>query len=803
MDNKDYDISFVKDYFIRINNKNAFLEGDIPSLHPDSNQYAVYWKDKVIKCIDGLWAQDTKNPEQGGMWRWMPPTLYFYVNFGTILHNDPNAPKTAPKKKMRPYLRDVEWEFSYNWAEARGFSGFKGDPNFSCHRVLADDELLSDKDKIIKIYCTNPENGEIIENAYNNIFKENGDYKTYISAREYLRQLHDFDLGTAYWQNEALNLFMLGARGFGKSYLVGISVVLHELLFDGCKEYSIENLKNPNTVEVFVGAAHSSKSSDIIKKTKMALANLPGEWKQPGYYRAAPLYKKFEGSTSPNNTKNPWRHEYSQKIEGEWVDGLGSGSNLKHGIYTIDNPEAAAGTRPGVMVIEEVGLLPNLLNVHGSNTACQMEGAFKFGSSVYLGTGGNMDKIRESEEIFRNPSAYNFLEFDDRWENSGNIGWFVPAYYGLNQYKDENGNTDLQGAYNELMRERERIKTESNSFTALALEMMNRPIVPSEMFLTKQGNIFPVAELSNRLRELKKNNYWKSMGTPISLYFDSKKPEGVGYTVDTEGKLDPLDTFPMNSEQKKNPEGCPLIYEFPTKIDGKVPDDMYLFSLDPYVSDEQDAGGSLGAFYVFKNSKYALEGFGYNQIVAEYVAKPYGGRIVFNQNVEKLIMMYGSPKRSFYFENNRGNTVEYFTKRNKLHLLSRKPRKVLTKTHSKSSNTRIEYGYSVPTRGAKIELMEMLRDFSLEERTSFEGQKVLNLDLFPKSLCEEMIQFDYDNGNFDRIMGVAGSILGLRETENELIDEQERANQVDVYKFFKERSIGKNNPLFGANKMRI
>ena len=85
-----------------------------------------------------------------------------------------------------------------------------------------------------------------------------------------------------------------------------------------------------------------------------------------------------------------------------------------------ENAEAAAGTRPGVMVIEEVGLLANVLTVHASNEACQMkDGTVKFGTSIYIGTGGNVEKIQEAEIIFRDPKAYNFLEFEDEWEDTG------------------------------------------------------------------------------------------------------------------------------------------------------------------------------------------------------------------------------------------------------------------------------------------------------------------------------------------------------------------------------------------------
>src|SRR5690606_15014506 len=116
----------------------------------------------------------------------------------------------------------------------------------------------------------------IDERSYYNYFDKNDKPKKYIPAREYLRKLHKTKMGRALYNNDALHLFMLGSRGFGKSYMVGVGVILHEWLFVVAKYYEAENHKYAGTVNVFVGAAIVSKSSDILAKTLDAFQSLPG-----------------------------------------------------------------------------------------------------------------------------------------------------------------------------------------------------------------------------------------------------------------------------------------------------------------------------------------------------------------------------------------------------------------------------------------------------------------------------------------------------------------------------------------------
>lgn len=339
------------------------------------------------------------------------------------------------------------------------------------------------------------------------------------------------------------------------SYLTGVGVVLHEWLFDGARIYNKESIENPSVVEILVGAANTAKSKDILDKTELALNNLAG----PGGYAKHPFYKEHMGTLKSNNINNAFRNEYLKKIGGEWVK-KGSMSNIKHVTFTITNPEAAAGTRPNIIVVEEVGLLENVLQVHASNEATMVtDGTNRFGTTVYIGTGGNMDKIVESEILFRDPEANTLLAFDDIYENSGKIGWFVPAYYMDGSYKDENGNTKIKEAVDHYMKRRE-IKRKAKSMKAIDGELTNYPLKPSEMFSSNNSNIFPINDLKERLIEIQTQSYKEADKTLVCELGIDSNGNVFTYPVDS-NKV--IRNFP--ALKSMDLDGAVEIYEEPKK----------------------------------------------------------------------------------------------------------------------------------------------------------------------------------------------------------------------------------------------
>lgn len=737
----------MENHFIRINNRKNFLITEVPTLHPQSLGYSVYWKTHKRRCIEGFWSIDDADVQidvdkaipqdtlaSSAKWRFMPGNLYFYVNFGTILHKPDDAPKSSPKKKIRPLLRDLEWELFYNWLEARGFSGFKDDEKYTCNRELIDKN----------------HKGEYDETCYNS----EGKLKDYIDAREYLRKLHDKQLGYPLYQNMAQDLFWLGARGLGKSFSVGGGIVLPELLFDGAKVYDEESIKNPAKVEIFVGAALSSKSADILAKTKQGMDELPGAFGDSKEYIPAPFAKSMAGTLGPNNMKNPWRHEYEKKLGGTWRK-FGTGSNIKHGIYTTENPEAAAGGRYMIAVVEEWGLLGNSLAVHGSNTATMMDFPWKFGSGMWLGTGGNVDKIQEAEVMFRDPRGFEALAFNDVWEGTGEIGWFVPAYYGMNKFKDENGNTNIAKAL-EYIEGRRALKRKSKDSSALALEMMNYPIVPSEMFLNAAGAMFPQAELKAHLANVTaKPHEYENSHYHGELVWDSDGK--LKWVKGNQNKLEKQ--YPIDNNKER--PGIIEIIEMPKKDSaGDVLRNRYIQGTDTYDDDESKTT-SLGSTFIFDTWT--------DRIVAEYTGRR--GTKEFYEITRKLNIYYNAVHN---YEQNKKGLYTYYDQKNSTHLLCDTPeslKDVADITISKVGNKRKGTHASKPINAYGLRLiLDWLLSSAYGES---EDSEILNLHtIHNEGLIRELMGYNHD-GNFDRVSAMI-MVMILKEERIKYIERKQK-----------------------------
>ena len=730
---------------IHINNRNNFTIDTHPVYHPASSSYINYWREQKRRMIEGFWGPDDADIHydtitalqdvKSGKWRWMPPQLYFYKNMSTILHNPKGEGKAVAKKRMRPDLRDIDWMFFYAYIEARGFSGFTEDNKYTCNREV---EKLN--------------NGEDDVTLDASCYKPDGTVKEFIPAREYLRKLWNKPMGRPLYMNEAMNLMVLGTRGGGKSYWESV-VLLHEVLTDGAKEYNQESIENPARAEVAIGAALAAKSSDTLDKMLLTYRNLPGTWmKDTENEIPSPLHKEMAGSLQPNNSSSPWRHEYEKKVNNKWRK-FGTGSNIRHYVYSVENPEAAAGGRFSLSVIEEVGLVPNLLTITGSNAATLLEGTTQFGTSLYAGTAGNMEKIIESEIIFRDPEGFNFLAFENEWElNSRPIGFFLPAYMSLNQFKDENGNTDQEAALRFLEKRREK-KKRSKSSSAYLLEILSYPIKPSEMFTKNSGNLFPVQDLREILADLENND--RLLDASWKGRFIINQDGGVEYRNST---LNVIRNFPLRDTDIM--EGPWEIFEMPKKNKKEqIEAGRYIASLDPIDDDgNQDHRTSL-------QSAFILDTFT-DRIVAEYTSRTRLAEEYYEQ-LRRGLIFYNAKVN---YENKNKGFYAYLKNMKSLHLLKETPEILSDKELLKVNRIGNKSYGTAPTEavnawGRRLILSWLLRPVDGED-------DVLNMHKIRSiGLLKELISWDPDI-NADRVSSM-GMLMIYREDVLEYINRKE------------------------------
>jgi len=612
-----------KEYWKRIENLQQYLI-TIPKYHPDDPRYLVFWREEKKKLIEGTWGVESNG------FRFCPGVLYGYGNFYTI--KDTDHEKKA-RISIRPKIRDLEWHRAYNYLEMQGFSGFELDDEYSCDRALLDEDLL-----------------EFVRNArpnrYERLIDKDGKTKKYINARAYLKKLHAKPLGKALFNNYSKNHMECGSRSGGKSYWASWLAV-YVIITDSMKEYDLK--AQVPTAAVCIGASVSDKSSELCTKvfnglnafaTDKDLGVYGDEYSED--YEPNPFYKNMIGSLEVNNKKNPFRHEYTVMNKGNKYI-RGTGSTIFHVSYAMNKAsgdESAAGGRYNLSLVEECGLMTNILEVHNSNVSTLRTDGEKFGSEIYFGTSGNMDLVTGTRKIFENPGDYDCLEFEDVFEGTSKpIAFFIPTYMVDMKFKDKDGNTDLEKAKEYYLKQLSILTTPE----AVTSSKMNTPIIPSHMWITKSVSILPTEEAKAVKKKLLSDDLYKKQRTFVKLFWDSNKVNGVDYKIIPENEANSIDSFmdSQGSNKKKNKGNKStdtdiIIYEFP---EVSKYNDLYKFTgLDPYVADEQDKGGSLGSFYILKNPKYISEGISGDIIVAEITGK-YESRAVFNEMIEKLLAL--------------------------------------------------------------------------------------------------------------------------------------------------------------------
>lgn len=765
------DLDYLKELeFLRIENRGQYLIKQ-PHHHPASKQYKEFKIKEIKKCIYGLWGK-----ESGG-YRWMPPQAYFYANYVWIKQDNEKKEQVV----LKPSFDDLEWMLFYMYTECYGFSGFELDEEYSCDNALIDKFELS----------TAKNNSR----RWSQIHKPDGSLKEYVKPQDYLHRLHKKELGKPLWNNDAKDAIILGSRSSGKSYgLIGLT--LWFMCLDGAKSFSKDFSEMKVSANVIMGSADDVSKKNFLIGLEDGMNYLLTE-EDLGVYK----YKTrgledvpLMGRHMLGKTNNFWRYRF---IENGLESG-GSGSSFSPIAYSPNKKgggaTAAASRRVHLSIVDEVGKLQvSAIAVWGSNRSLTKR-TTKFGVQVFAGTSGNMDLIQEAKKMFQNPKDFNMVSFSNIYEkNSNEIGFFIPAFLSQRQFKDENGNTNVTDAVDYFLRERENSKTSEK----LNEDKMNYPLIPEDMWITKESSILPREEAKAVKRRLLTNDLYKKKRTFIRMNWDSTKASGVDYKIINEENAIKLDTFreTQGTNEKKNrgsksTECDIIVYEFP---EANAPNDLYKFGgLDPYVAEELEDGESLGSFYLLKNPKYISEGISGDIIVAEITGK-YSGRAEYNERVEKLMALYGNPNRSIMFESDRGDDLkEYFMKKNKEYLLA--PTPVKYEDNKMVMKTKQTYGFSHGNQIGKLHNLTQLKEWLLEE-TTINGETLRNIERITSiGLLDEIIEYDWDldkakKANYDRISAFLGCIIARRENYNQLTKNEKPENTKGILADFAKKGI--------------
>lgn len=241
------------------------------------------------------------------------------------------------------------------------------------------------------------------------------------------------------------------------------------------------------------------------------------------------------------------------------------------GITLKNDPERIRGTRGKLVLLEEGGKFPSLLDAWRiEQPSVENDDGIAFGTMIAFGTGGTEGASFDGlKELFYKPKAYNVLSFPNIWDEgreNTECGFFVPSWSNLESfddngdyvYMDKDGNSLKEKAVCNLIEQRNKIKDGGASQQSIDRFISERPIKPAEAVLELGKNIFPRKLLMDQLTRIRTNKKLQSMKHIVDLEWD-----GNGQVKATEKPSGDITNYPLKKGDK--PHGSVVIWEYPVK----------------------------------------------------------------------------------------------------------------------------------------------------------------------------------------------------------------------------------------------
>ena len=460
--------------------------------------------------------------------------------------------------------------------------------------------------------------------------------------------------------------------------------------------------------------------------------------------------------------------------------------NTVLGVSSKDDESKLRGKRAAKILIEEFGTFPRLVDLYNVLLPSVQEGDIVFGQIYMLGTAGdNESDFAGAQEIMYNPKGYNMYAlpnvFDKYNQGKPYFVFFFPGYVNRKGCYNENGVSDVIKALIEILMNRYRVKYNSTDPNTIIKTIAEVPITPAEAIVKTGINMFPVADLTERIGQLDAN----------PTEYDDVYVGDLIFNKDGQVEYKPTYAMPIRDFPHKDNkiEGAIEIYQMPEidKNTGKPYNDRYILGADPYDDDESNTM-SLGSIFVLD--------LWTDRIVAEYTGRPSFADDYY-EICRKLCLFYNG---RLNYEYNKKGLFSHFSTRNSLYLLT----DVLDFLKEKQM---MKDGYGNKSKGtnaspainayARSRLRSwLLAPVPIMQTIDGEEKEVMVPRLFTvrnRALLKELINYNSE-GNFDRISAM-GMLMLLRE------DRMIRY-QGDVSKEKQERANNNydgNDPFFKRN----
>lgn len=460
--------------------------------------------------------------------------------------------------------------------------------------------------------------------------------------------------------------------------------------------------------------------------------------------------------------------------------------NTVLGVSSKDDESKLRGKRAAKILIEEFGTFPRLVDLYNVLLPSVQDGDIIFGQIYMLGTAGdNESDFAGAQEIMYNPRGYNMYAlpnvFDKYNQGKPYFVFFFPGYVNRKGCYNEDGVSDIIKALIEILMNRYRVKYNSTDPNTIIKTIAEVPITPAEAIVKTGVNMFPVADLTERIGQLDSNPTEYNDVYVGDLVFG--KNGQVEYKPTS---AQPIRDFPHKDNKI---EGAIEIFQMPEidKSTNKPYNDRYILGADPYDDDESNTM-SLGSIFVL--DLWA------DRIVAEYTGRPSFADDYY-EICRKLCLFYNG---RLNYEYNKKGLFSHFSTRNSLYLLTdvldflKEKQMMKDGIGNKSKGTNASPAINAYARSRLRSWL--LSPVPVIQTIDGESKEVMVPRLFTvrnRALLKELINYNSE-GNFDRISAM-GMLMLLREDKmikyqgNVGRDRQENA----------ENSYDGEDPFFNRN----
>lgn len=428
--------------------------------------------------------------------------------------------------------------------------------------------------------------------------------------------------------------------------------------------------------------------------------------------------------------------------------------NTVLGVSSKDDESKLRGKRAAKILIEEFGTFPRLVDLYNVLLPSVQDGDIIFGQIYMLGTAGdNESDFAGAQEIMYNPRGYNMYAlpnvFDKYNQGKPYFVFFFPGYVNRKGCYNEDGVSDIIKALIEILMNRYRVKYNSTDPNTIIKTIAEVPITPAEAIVKTGINMFPVADLTERIGQLDSNPTEYNDVYVGDLVFG--KDGQVEYKPTS---AQPIRDFPHKDNKI---EGAIEIFQMPEidKNTNKPYNDRYILGADPYDDDESNTM-SLGSIFVLD--------LWTDRIVAEYTGRPSFADDYY-EICRKLCLFYNG---RLNYEYNKKGLFSHFSTRNSLYLLTdvldflKEKQMMKDGIGNKSKGTNASPAINAYARSRLRSWL--LSPVPVIQTIDGESKEVMVPRLFTvrnRALLKELINYNSE-GNFDRISAM-GMLMLLRE----------------------------------------